>query len=407
MNLRSLVWKELRERPTAVVTSGLAIFLGVAALVAIRHVVAASEGEVSRQMQRLGANVLILPKEATLENYYAADMQRHTLPESHVTSVLLENLPGVEKLSPKLCTPIRLGERDVTLTGILPQSEFQAAAAWQSVGLFSRKHTGCKKSASCGPTEADDSPAALITNRSIEDLKADEVIVGADVAESCNIRPGDAVTLLDTSFTATGILPRTGTVDDSRIFAHLHTVQQLSNAGEVVNAIEVVACCEDAAGDLVPQLAALLPDARVVTISHVVEAQVGVNRLMGQMSWFVTIILVVVGGSSVAGAIAANVRDRRREVGTLMALGATPRYVSGMFLAKALSIGMCAGVVGAVIGMASAVWWGPRWAATAVEPLPGLTLTAVGAALVVSLLAAYWPARRAAKIDPCLCFQEV
>ena len=38
MNLRSLVWNELRERPWSVVSSSIAILLGVAALVAIRHV---------------------------------------------------------------------------------------------------------------------------------------------------------------------------------------------------------------------------------------------------------------------------------------------------------------------------------------------------------------------------------
>ena len=36
MSLRTLVWKELRERPWALATSGLAILLGVASLVAIR-----------------------------------------------------------------------------------------------------------------------------------------------------------------------------------------------------------------------------------------------------------------------------------------------------------------------------------------------------------------------------------
>lgn len=405
MNLKTLVWKEIRERPSALVTSGLAVLLGVAALVAIRHVVFASEGEVGRQMESLGANVLILPKEASLQNYYAADMQQHTLPESHVSRVLLESLPGVEMLSPKLSATVRIGDRDVTLTGILPQSEFRASAAWQSVKLFSNRHEGCKKAASGDSHNT--SPDAIVTDRAIDELKDSEVIIGADVAEATSIEAGDKVTILGEEFQALGVLPRTGTVDDSRVFAHLHSVQRLTKAGEVVSAIEVVGCCEDAAGQLVPQLSALLPDAKVVTISHVVQAQVGVNRLMSNMSLFVTAILIVVGGSSVAGAISANVRDRRREVGTLMALGASPGYVAGMFLLKALCVGLAAGTVGAVLGMFAAVWWGPQWAATSVEPLPGLTLAAVGVALIVSLVAAYWPARRAAKIDPCLCFQEV
>ncbi len=53
MNLRSLVWKELRERPWSVVSSSIAILLGVAALVAIRHVTVHSEQEVSRQLSIL------------------------------------------------------------------------------------------------------------------------------------------------------------------------------------------------------------------------------------------------------------------------------------------------------------------------------------------------------------------
>lgn len=45
MNLKKIVWKELRERPTAMMTGVLAVFLGVTALVAIRHVTVFSERE--------------------------------------------------------------------------------------------------------------------------------------------------------------------------------------------------------------------------------------------------------------------------------------------------------------------------------------------------------------------------
>ena len=122
MNLRSLVWNELRERPWSVVSSSIAILLGVAALVAIRHVTVHSEQEVSRQLSSLGANILILPRDASLQNYYAADRNGLTLPEEHVVEVLMAGLPGVEKVTPKLSMPAKMGGLDVTLTGILPQS---------------------------------------------------------------------------------------------------------------------------------------------------------------------------------------------------------------------------------------------------------------------------------------------
>jgi putative ABC transport system permease protein len=387
-------------------TSTLAILLGVTALVAIRHVTGFSEREVGQQLQSLGANVLVLPKAATLQDYYSADLTSQTLPESHVSSILLANLPGVERLSPKLCVAAKVGDRAVTLTGILPQSEFQAKAVWQSVSLFSNKHDGCKKAA-CGPKTYDGAPEALATERTIDQLKGNEAIIGADVAEFSKLKPGKSVEVLGESLQVLAVLPRTGTVDDGRVFAHLHTVQRMTNAGEVVNAIEVMGCCEDAAGGLVPSLTALLPDAKVVTISQVVSTQVGINRLMSQMSLFVLSILVIVGGASVASTISSNVRERRREVGTLMALGATPGLVTRMFLFKALALGLVGGIGGCALGLVVAMLLGSQWAGVTVTPLPDLLLIAIAAALAVTTLAAYWPARSAARLDPCSCFSDV
>jgi putative ABC transport system permease protein len=406
MNLRTLVIRELLERPMAMLTSMLAILFGVAALVAIRHVTVFSEREVGRQLESLGANVLVLPKNATLQDYYSADLNNDTLPESHVSSILLANLPGVECLSPRLCVRTQIADRAVTLTGILPQTEFQASAAWQSVSLFSNKHQGCSK-ASCGPKTYDAAPEALATQRTIDQLNENEIVIGADVAETTGVRLGETIEAFGEKLVALAVLPRTGTIDDSRVFAHLHTVQRLTNAGEVVNAIELMSCCEDAAGDLVPQLSDLLPDAKIVTISQVVSTQVGVNRLMSQMSLVVLGILVVAGGASVAGTISSNVRERRREIGTMMALGAAPGLVARMFLLRACILGALGSLTGCAIGFVVAMVLGTYWAGVTIRPLPDLMAMAVGVALAVTVLAAFWPARSAAKLDPCYCFQDV
>src|SRR6185369_16413727 len=144
-----------------------------------------------------------------------------------------------------------------------------------------------------------------------------------------------------------------------RIFAHLHEVQRLAKTGEVVNAIEIMACCEDAAGGLVPRLTEMFPEARVATITHVVQAQVSVNRLMSRLSMIAFAVLVIVGAASMAGAMYANVRERWREIGTLMALGAAPRTIAGMFVLKAAGVGICGGLLGVVLGAAAALWIGP------------------------------------------------
>jgi len=388
-------------------TSVIAILLGVAALVAIQHVTHFSEQEVAQQLEKLGANILILPKAASLQDYYSADLNGQTLPEEHVSEVMLAGLTGVEKLSPKLCVSAELKGQPVTLTGILPQSEFRAKSTWQTATLFnSKKHMGCKKAAVDSITEST-SPESLVSQRTIDTLLDHEVVSGSEVAVTFGLKPGTTVELMGESFTVSAVLSPTGTVDDSRLFAHLHTVQKLAKTGEVVSAIEVLGCCEDAAGQLVPQLAELLPDSKVVTISQVVQTQVGVNRLMASASKLVLIVLTLVGGASVLSTISSNVRERRREIGTLMALGATPSLVSRIFLLKATWLGLLGGIGGTVIGVALAVWAGPRWAGVQVVPLVGVGGLACAAALLVTLTAAYWPARQAASLDPCTCFQEV
>ena len=407
MTLRSIIWHELRSRPWAVLSNSLAILLGVAALVAIRHITVHSEQEVSQQLAQLGANILVLPPEATLQNYYSADQNGGTIPEEHVSEIYLAGLTGVEQVSPRLNVPANLGGLDVTLTGILPQSELEAQTAWQTTTLFTAPiaHEGCTKAKlSTADLESFDS---LVTHRAIQNLKANELVLGADIAERSAFSTGDTVELMGQSFTILGVLPTTGTVDDSRAFTHLHTVQEASGSGPVCNAIEVIGCCEDAAGELVPQLRKLLPNSKVVTVSQVVQTQVGVNRLMANTSWFVLVVLLVVGGTSLAGAIAANVRERRREIGTLMALGATPRFVQRLFLGKALILGLSAGSLGCLIGLATAVLAGPAWAGVTVSALPVTSLLAVVMATALALVSAWWPARQAAALDPCLCFQEV
>ena len=401
MNLITLVWKEIRNRPTALLTGLLTITLGTAALVAIRNVTHFSEQAVARELEALGANVLVLPQGVTVQDYYAADLHGQTMPEEYVHQLTFSNLEGVENLSPKLCLPTRLANRGVILTGILPQSEFQQKAAWQNASLFS-KHKGCKKARH---TE-DDSPAGIAKRRSVQDLAEDEVLLGADIASLTGLKAGEKVELLGETLTISAVLPASGTVDDGRVFGHLHTVQRLAKTGEVINVIEIRGCCEDVAQGLLKQLSEILPGTKVVTIAQVVQTQISVNRMMSRLSWLFLVILVAMAGASIANSSFANVRERRREIGTLMALGATPRFISQMFLAKALVFGFVGGLLGYLLGTLAATTLGPQWAGVAVLPLPLLGLLAVGGATLVSAAASWWPARAAAGLDPCVSFQE-
>jgi putative ABC transport system permease protein len=404
MNLRTLVWRELFERRSQMLTIVVGILLGITTVIAIRNITHYSEKAVARELDSLGANVLILPKSVSLQDYYSADMHSEVIPEEYVMRLTMSDLQGVDNLSPKLCVPVEWGGRNYSLTGILPKSEFQAKAAWAGAGIFSRP-------IGCGALELGDEPAeedkkSLVRKRVIKDLAENEVLLGSDVAAVQNLSEGATIQLLGASFQVVAVLPETGTVDDSRVFAHLHKVQALADKGPVVNCIEVVGCCKEISAGLVEGVNRLLPDAKVVTVKQVVDTQVKVHRMMERLSQLFTAIIIVVGGAGIANYMSANVSERRREIGTLMAMGADSRLIQRIFLSKALLLGLTGGVGGFVIGTLLAVTLGPRLAGVPVLPMPLLSLWAVAISVGVALIASYIPARRAAMLDPVATFRE-
>jgi putative ABC transport system permease protein len=403
MQLRTIVLREIFERKSQLLTSFLAILLGITVIVSIKNISHYSEMAVAREMDSLGANVLVLPKSATLQDYYAADMQDETIPEEYVTQLAMSDLQGLDNLSPKLSVPVELGGKNFTLTGILPKNEFQAKAAWGGAGIFSRP-IGC--GASVGMMGSEDKKT-LARKRVIETLEDNEVLVGADVATKLALKDADTLDLLGKKFTVTAVLPQTGTIDDSRIFAHLHVVQDLSKKGPVINAIEVIGCCQEISKGLVSKVNSLLPDAKVVTITQIADSQIKINRMMSNLSLMFLVIIIFVGGASIANYMYANVFERRREIGTMMALGADSKLILKIFLLKALLLGAAGGVGGYVLGTILAVVLGPRLAGVPVLPMPLLALAAIAISIGLTLAASYFPARRAARLDPCATFQEI
>jgi putative ABC transport system permease protein len=405
MKLQTLVWREIFERKNQLATSFLAILLGVSVIVAMKNITFYSEKAVAYQLDALGANILVLPKSASLQDYYSADLQKDLFPEDYVKRLTSSDLQGLDNLSPKLSIPVEAGGRRFILTGILPKNEFQAKAAWQMASIFSRP-------AECGvavtvPGLVAPAKETLVRKRVIQTLATNEVLVGADMAAALKVTEGGKLQLLGRAFTVTAILPQTGTVDDGRAFAHLHTVQQLAGKGAVVNAIEIVGCCQQISQGLVQKINQLLPEAKVVTITQIVDTQIKTNRMMSRLSLLFLTIIVLVGGASIANYMFANVFERRREIGTLMALGAGSAVVLRMFLLKAVWLGLAGGVGGYVLGTGLAAILGPSLAGVPVLPMLAPLFWAVGVAVAVCVAATYLPARRAAQLDPSAALQEL
>jgi putative ABC transport system permease protein len=114
--------------------------------------------------------------------------------------------------------------------------------------------------------------------------------------------------------------------------------------------------------------------------------------IAGVMALFLSVV-------GIYGVISYIVSQRTREIGIRLALGAQARSVQRLFLRQGLAVAM----IGIAVGLAAAVG-SSRWLASflfEVRPLDPPTYIAVlGVLLVAVALAAYVPARRAARLDP-------
>ena len=116
-----------------------------------------------------------------------------------------------------------------------------------------------------------------------------------------------------------------------------------------------------------------------------------------------SIITMMVAALGVINTLTMNVAERTREIGMLRSLGMTRRQIAKMILAEAGMMGLVGGALGIVFGvlMSRTVLSSMnRMAGFRLEftlPLAGVVVSLI-IALVISQLAALWPARRAARI---------
>ncbi|OQX16320.1 MAG: ABC transporter permease [Desulfobulbaceae bacterium A2] len=130
-----------------------------------------------------------------------------------------------------------------------------------------------------------------------------------------------------------------------------------------------------------------------------------------------SVFAIAIGCFLIANAFNVAVNRRRRDIGTLRALGATPRQVQGLFLAEALVIGLVGGVLGCLAGAAisqsflrlmgqTAETIYGMTSAAAVHLPPGVALHSILLGLLASLVGAWGPARTAARIPPTEAFAK-
>ncbi|NUR61644.1 MAG: ABC transporter permease [Catenulispora sp.] len=110
-------------------------------------------------------------------------------------------------------------------------------------------------------------------------------------------------------------------------------------------------------------------------------------------------ICLVVGAVGIANTTLVSVLERTGEIGVRRSLGARPRHIAAQFLAESTGLGLFGGLVGTALGVTVVVGTAVARGWTAVlEPAAVLPAPFLGA--LVGLAAGWYPALRAARIEP-------
>jgi len=405
MTISKLVLIELWKRKSQLITGLLAITLGIAVIVAIQSVAVVSEQNVARNLDNLGANILVLPQAASIDDYYTSDIDAPTLPMDYVERILESTIAGVDNMSPKLTRRVMVKGKSVVLTGILPKSEIASKPLWQSSGLLGKQLT-----TACAPNQSANQSHGMedekLKRKAIDTLYSEDCMAGSQVAKKLSLPASKKINILGKDFKVVKILPETGTVDDDRIFANLTDVQQLLKIENQVSAIEIMGCCNAISEGLLGQLRNILPDTRVTSINQIVSTQIETNQLMRKVTLVMLIIIFFVGGISIGNYIWANVNERKREIGILRMMGAERMTIYKMFLLKALLLGIAGGILGFLLGTLAGVILGPYLAGIVVKPLYIYLLWSVILSITIALAGSLIPTYLAAKFDPHSNLQE-
>ncbi len=113
----------------------------------------------------------------------------------------------------------------------------------------------------------------------------------------------------------------------------------------------------------------------------------------------VAAISLLVGGIGIMNIMLVSVTERTREIGIRMAIGAKGRHVLAQFLLEAVVLSVVGGLIGIVLGVGASQLIA-RYAGWPVSLGAGPVLLAFGFAALIGIFFGFYPARRAAALDP-------
>ena len=385
MNLFTIVWDGISRRKIRTYLSMFGIAIAAASLFTLLSLREGYEAGMRSELESMGAQVVAVAKGCPYEAI-AVIMIGGQVPATLPAEVVEEirAIPNVAVASPNVYGAFEYLGLSHPLIGITPD-ELKLKPWWKIRGRLPESYGEIL----LGSEEA----AAFAANS----------------AEFSGI--GDSITVMavgrEASLIVVGVLENTGSKDDYSVFTTLETAQKLLNLeGRVVSVnlrVHEIGAIPETIESLVR-----IPDVQAVTVAQVMGTIRNLVQAGENVLFMVMLMALVIGGLGTMNTMLMAIFERTREIGLMKAVGASDRHIFSLFIAEGLAICLAGGLFGAAAGsLVTLAGGGLLKYFVPVMPSQPVGVLSWDAATVAVLLpvalgalAAFYPALRAARLDP-------
>jgi putative ABC transport system permease protein len=379
--------------------TALGIIIGVGAVIAMVAVGAGAENQVETVIKRLGSNILIVANGTRRTAGVRSTGTRPSLTEDDARALGRE-LASVQVAAGEVreTGQIVFGNSNwfTTFLGVMP--EYFETRDWD---LAEGRLFGAEDDRTAGKV-------AVIGRTIVKELFGGTSPVG------------QTIRIQRVPFTIVGVLAEKGQTAwgrdlDDVVFVPMNTAKQRVLGGRKVQgdlvrnitvkaaSADLVATAEKEVAELLRRRHRLTPgeadDFYIRNLAQVMDARAQSSRVMSMMLASVAGISLLVGGIGIMNIMLVSVTERTREIGLRIAVGARRRDIMMQFVAEALSLSLIGGAIGVAIGIGGSILVA-RVADWPVIIGPEAVVIAAAFSAAIGVFFGYYPARKAARLDP-------
>lgn len=377
----SLIVKEILSRKMNFFLGMVTVIAAVALFVSFFTSSEASNRETIRLTRDMGFNLRIIPKETNMDDFWLTGFSNITMPEDYILRFNQFKDFSYAHLTATLHKKVTWQNMNVILTGISPEIE----------------PSGRKK-------------APMIFS-----IKPGTVYLGYEIAKAHNLKKGDKIDLFGTEYSIAKTLTENGSDDDIRIFAPLKGVQRILDMEGMINEIKALDCLcligdhVDAIQLLRDQLKQVLPEGKVILNQTIAVAREKQRHMFERYFALLIPILIFVSAIWIGTLAFFNVKERRKEIGILRALGYGAVKIAYLFLGRAMLLGIIGAIFGFLFGTAFSLIYGPDIfivTAKSIKPIYSLLVWSIIVAPLFAAISSFIPTMIAISTDPAIILRE-